>query len=277
MYIALNSLLYFIVFFFFLFIIWKFWTFSLSYSHFIIWLPSCWFSHLPTFISIFICLISIEIEFDNICVLYCIYFLLFLFHIIIIFYLFYFLLFYFLFLIFFFVSFCLVSFLFDFLFSSFIFFFFSFFSSSFYRFGTSTSEALSTLWKEGGINRLYQGLPFALLQGRDNYYFYSSSCLFSSHLLMCYHLHFISPLFSTLSTSSLLSYHLISSLLSSSFLISPTLFSFLLFFSTRLFSCLLLYSNLYSSLLFSHPSLPNSKVLYHDLVILLVTLWWSVY
>ena len=34
-----------------------------------------------------------------------------------------------------------------------------------YRFGTSTGEALSTLWKQGGIVRLYQGLPFALLQG----------------------------------------------------------------------------------------------------------------
>jgi len=34
-----------------------------------------------------------------------------------------------------------------------------------YRFGTSTGEALSTLWKEGGLGRLYQGLPFALLQG----------------------------------------------------------------------------------------------------------------
>ena len=34
-----------------------------------------------------------------------------------------------------------------------------------YRFGTSTSEALVTLWKEGGVGRLYQGLPFALVQG----------------------------------------------------------------------------------------------------------------
>lgn len=34
-----------------------------------------------------------------------------------------------------------------------------------YRFGTSTGEALRTLWAEGGILRLYQGLPFALVQG----------------------------------------------------------------------------------------------------------------
>jgi hypothetical protein len=34
-----------------------------------------------------------------------------------------------------------------------------------YRFGTSTTEALATLWKEGGVGRLYQGLPFALVQG----------------------------------------------------------------------------------------------------------------
>ena len=34
-----------------------------------------------------------------------------------------------------------------------------------YRFGLSTAEALRTLWEEGGIQRLYQGLPFALLQG----------------------------------------------------------------------------------------------------------------
>jgi len=34
-----------------------------------------------------------------------------------------------------------------------------------YRYGTSTGEALSTLWRQGGIGRLYQGLPFALLQG----------------------------------------------------------------------------------------------------------------
>lgn len=34
-----------------------------------------------------------------------------------------------------------------------------------YRYGTSTSEALSLLYKEGGIPRLYQGLPFALVQG----------------------------------------------------------------------------------------------------------------
>ena len=34
------------------------------------------------------------------------------------------------------------------------------------RFGSSTSEALRTLWQQGGISRLYQGLPFALLQGK---------------------------------------------------------------------------------------------------------------
>jgi len=34
-----------------------------------------------------------------------------------------------------------------------------------YRFGTSTQEALKTLYKEGGIGRLYQGLPFAIVQG----------------------------------------------------------------------------------------------------------------
>lgn len=34
-----------------------------------------------------------------------------------------------------------------------------------YRYGNTTSEALSLLYKEGGIARLYQGLPFALLQG----------------------------------------------------------------------------------------------------------------
>ena len=34
-----------------------------------------------------------------------------------------------------------------------------------YRYGTSTSQALSLLYKEGGIPRLYQGLPFALVQG----------------------------------------------------------------------------------------------------------------
>ena len=34
-----------------------------------------------------------------------------------------------------------------------------------YRYGTSLSEALSTLYTQGGIPRLYQGLPFALVQG----------------------------------------------------------------------------------------------------------------
>eukprot|EP01036_Dinobryon_divergens_P033040 gene33040-42749_t len=34
-----------------------------------------------------------------------------------------------------------------------------------YRYGTSASEALRRLYQEGGIPRLYQGLPFAALQG----------------------------------------------------------------------------------------------------------------
>jgi hypothetical protein len=34
-----------------------------------------------------------------------------------------------------------------------------------YRYGLSTKEALATLYKEGGLSRLYQGLPFALVQG----------------------------------------------------------------------------------------------------------------
>lgn len=34
-----------------------------------------------------------------------------------------------------------------------------------YRFGMDTKTALKTLWVEGGIARLYQGLPFAILQG----------------------------------------------------------------------------------------------------------------
>jgi len=34
-----------------------------------------------------------------------------------------------------------------------------------YRYGKTTTEALNELYKEGGIARLYQGLPFALLQG----------------------------------------------------------------------------------------------------------------
>ncbi|KAL1498496.1 hypothetical protein AB1Y20_013821 [Prymnesium parvum] len=33
-----------------------------------------------------------------------------------------------------------------------------------YRFGTSTGEALRTLYAQGGVPRLYQGLPYALLQ-----------------------------------------------------------------------------------------------------------------
>ena len=34
-----------------------------------------------------------------------------------------------------------------------------------YRYGGSFFEALDSLWKQGGIPRLYQGLPFALIQG----------------------------------------------------------------------------------------------------------------
>lgn len=34
-----------------------------------------------------------------------------------------------------------------------------------YRYGTTTMEALTTLYTSGGIPRLYQGLPFAMLQG----------------------------------------------------------------------------------------------------------------
>jgi Mitochondrial carrier protein len=34
-----------------------------------------------------------------------------------------------------------------------------------YRYGGNLTSSLSTLWNEGGIARLYQGLPFALLQG----------------------------------------------------------------------------------------------------------------
>jgi len=33
-----------------------------------------------------------------------------------------------------------------------------------YRHGTSTLDALRTLWAQGGIGRLYQGLPFAIFQ-----------------------------------------------------------------------------------------------------------------
>jgi hypothetical protein len=33
-----------------------------------------------------------------------------------------------------------------------------------YRHGTSTMTALRTLWSQGGLGRLYQGLPFALVQ-----------------------------------------------------------------------------------------------------------------
>jgi hypothetical protein len=35
-----------------------------------------------------------------------------------------------------------------------------------YRHGTSTTEALKALYKEGGIPRLYRGLVPALLQGK---------------------------------------------------------------------------------------------------------------
>ena len=34
-----------------------------------------------------------------------------------------------------------------------------------YRYGVSTGEAITTLWKQGGVGRFYQGLPFALVQG----------------------------------------------------------------------------------------------------------------
>ena len=34
-----------------------------------------------------------------------------------------------------------------------------------YRYGGDLFSSLNTLWKEGGIPRLYQGLPFALVQG----------------------------------------------------------------------------------------------------------------
>lgn len=33
-----------------------------------------------------------------------------------------------------------------------------------YRYGTSTGEAMAALWKQGGIGRFYQGLPFAVVQ-----------------------------------------------------------------------------------------------------------------
>ena len=31
-----------------------------------------------------------------------------------------------------------------------------------YRYGTSTGEAMAALWKQGGIGRFYQGLPYAI-------------------------------------------------------------------------------------------------------------------
>ena len=34
-----------------------------------------------------------------------------------------------------------------------------------YRYGGTLKSSLETLWKEGGLTRLYQGLPFALFQG----------------------------------------------------------------------------------------------------------------
>lgn len=34
-----------------------------------------------------------------------------------------------------------------------------------YRYGGNLSESLQKLWQEGGIRRLYQGLPFAIVQG----------------------------------------------------------------------------------------------------------------
>jgi len=33
-----------------------------------------------------------------------------------------------------------------------------------YRYGTGTLETMSTLWKQGGIGRFYQGLPYAIMQ-----------------------------------------------------------------------------------------------------------------
>jgi hypothetical protein len=33
-----------------------------------------------------------------------------------------------------------------------------------YRYGTGTGETMRTLWKQGGIGRFYQGLPYALMQ-----------------------------------------------------------------------------------------------------------------
>ena len=33
-----------------------------------------------------------------------------------------------------------------------------------YRYGTSTGEAMAALWKQGGIGRFYQGLPYAIMQ-----------------------------------------------------------------------------------------------------------------
>ena len=34
-----------------------------------------------------------------------------------------------------------------------------------YRYGGDLGSSLKTLWAEGAIQRLYQGLPFALVQG----------------------------------------------------------------------------------------------------------------
>ena len=38
-----------------------------------------------------------------------------------------------------------------------------------YRYGTGTKEAMSTLYKQGGIGRFYQGLPYALMQASAPY------------------------------------------------------------------------------------------------------------
>ena len=47
-----------------------------------------------------------------------------------------------------------------------------------YRYGGSFKEALDALWVEGGVPRLYQGLPFALVQGTNN------TCPASTHRII---------------------------------------------------------------------------------------------
>ena len=46
-----------------------------------------------------------------------------------------------------------------------------------YRYGMNTTTALTTLWNEGGIPRLYQGLPLALLQGPLSRFGDTAQCL----------------------------------------------------------------------------------------------------